>query len=455
MVIDGLRALQHRGQEAWGIALPGSRPFRWLGLITDEIQAAQSLSESAKSEMAIGHTRYSTVGSTVFENVQPIQIGEEFSIAHNGTISDTSKIEKIISKEFDIPEWASDTTIIGLRLMQILRENNGKWFESFSKLSKEISGAYCFVILTKNKELFAVRDENGFRPLCIGWNKKNQTHVIASESCALSMLDAELVRDVKPGEIIKIDGKNIRSHIFKETNNHAHCSFEYTYFAHPSSTIENVNVYQARKNVGKILAELYKVKGDVVIPVPDSARPAALGFSEASRIPIEEGLMKDRYGKRGGLRSFIEPEQKERVEINRRIIAIEQTVRNKEIILIDDSIVRGTSSKRMIETLKKAGAKKIKLLVTFPPLRYPCYAGIDFPTSEELIVNNVTDNNSKIEEINEKLSQELGIEFVGYNTLEGLSKGLKMAKNELCTSCVTGDYSCLDIDPQYTDRMKK
>ena len=233
------------------------------------------------------------------------------------------------------------------------------------------------------------------------------------------MLDAELVRDVKPGEIIKIDGKNIRSHIFKETNNHAHCSFEYTYFAHPSSTIENVNVYQARKNVGKILAELYKVKGDVVIPVPDSARPAALGFSEASRIPIE------------------------------------QTVRNKEIILIDDSIVRGTSSKRMIETLKKAGAKKIKLLVTFPPLRYPCYAGIDFPTSEELIVNNVTDNNSKIEEINEKLSQELGIEFVGYNTLEGLSKGLKMAKNELCTSCVTGDYSCLDIDPQYTDRMKK
>ena len=269
------------------------------------------------------------------------------------------------------------------------------------------------------------------------------------------MLDAKLVRDVNPGEIIKIEGKNIRSHIFKEINRHSHCSFEYTYFAHPSSVIENINVYQARKNVGKILAELYNVKGDVVIPVPDSARPAALGFSEASKIPIEEGLMKDRYGKRGGLRSFIEPEQKERVEINRRIIAIEQTVRNKDIILIDDSIVRGTSSKRMIETLKKAGAKKIKLLVTFPPLRYPCYAGIDFPTSEELIVNNVADNTSKIEEINEKLSQELEIEFVGYNTLEGLSKGLKMTRNELCTSCVTGDYSCLDIKPQYSDRMKK
>lgn len=455
MLIEALRALQHRGQEAWGMAIPAKEPFRWLGLVTDKIAEGIKVAHTQPSSVAIGHTRYSTVGKTIISNAQPVQIGDSFSVAHNGTISNTEELAALASSEYEVPSWASDTMIAGYRLHQLQKRCNGDWFKAFELLSDELNGAYSFVFLDKNGDVYAARDEMGFRPLCIGWHEDTASYIIASESCALSVVGARLLRCIEPGEILMIGKDGLKSHLFKKAERHAHCAFEYTYFAHPSSWIEGINVYSARKGVGKQLAKLYQVEGDVVIPVPDSARPAALGFSESSGIPLEEGLMKDRYGKKSGLRSFIEPRVEDRREINRWIIPVETVVKNKDVILIDDSIVRGTSSTLIARTLKNAGAKSIKLLVTFPPILYPCYAGIDFPTQEELLAHRTCGECKELESINRKVREAIGVDFVGYNSIEGLAKGIGLAEQELCLSCATGDYSCLKFMPSYTERMKK
>ncbi len=455
LVVNMLRALQHRGQEAWGLAVPGKEPWRMLGLVSEGLGKAAAICARSPSPYAIGHTRYSTVGRTVLENVQPMMVGREFAIAHNGTISNTEEIVNKLSSYYAIPAWASDTLIVGYMMHYLLSKFNGDWFKVFEELSPQLNGAYCFIILTKAGEVYVARDEAGFRPLCLGWHDDASSYVVASESCALSVVGAHLIRDVKPGEVLRIKDGVVESHIFAESGRVAHCAFEYTYFANPSSTLDGVSVYEARKRLGQELAKLYKIEADVVIPVPDSARPAALGFSQVSGIPLEEGLMKDRYSKKGGLRSFIEPALKDRLEINRWVLPVEQTVRGKKVVLIDDSIVRGTSSKTIIKALRKAGAKSIFLLSTYPPIRYPCYAGIDFPTKEELVAHKIEGGVVDLEEVNKRVAEEIGADFVGYNTLEGLSRGIGKQISELCTSCHTGDYSCLKKAPQYTQRMKK
>ena len=454
-VVNLLRGLQHRGQEAWGLAVPGKEPWRMLGLVSESLGKAVSICANSPSPCAIGHTRYSTVGRTALENVQPMMVGRDFAIAHNGTIANTEEIISKLPSHYEIPGWASDTLIVGYRLYHILSETDGDWFRAFEELSLEVNGAFCFIILTKTGEIYAARDEVGFRPLCIGWHEETSSYIVASESCALSAIGAEFIRDVNPGEVVRITNGVLESHHFARSGKVAHCAFEYTYFANPSSTIDGVNVYEARKRLGKELARLYKIDADVVIPVPDSARPAALGFSQVSGIPLEEGLMKDRYSKKGGLRSFIEPTLRSRLEINRWVMPVEQTVRGKRVVLIDDSIVRGTSSKTIIKALRKAGAKFICLLSTFPPIRYPCYAGIDFPTKEELIAHRVGEGLGDLEEINRRVAEEVGADMVGYNTLEGLARGIGRPISELCTSCHTGNYSCFKKTPQYTQRMKK
>jgi len=362
-----------------------------------------------------------------------------FRIAHNGTLERELLLENLKDLGFSSPYGVTDTELMGISLHRILK--NGKsWTEAFETLNSYLNGSFSATILTSKGELIGVRDERGFRPLCLGWHEETSSYIIASESCALEAVGASLIRDIKPGEIVIIDKNGLRSEFFSRKKRHAHCPFEYTYFAHPSSKIEGITVYNARKNIGRILAEKYPIDGDVVIPVPDSARPAALGYSEKMGIPFEEGLLKDRYKRKGGWRSFIEPEKRESIVSN--IVAIRDVIEGKRIILIDDSIVRGTSS-RIIIGKKLKSAKEVSLLLTFPPIMYPCYMGIDFPSQDELLAYRICGTTTNLEEINRRVAEYIGASFVGYNDVDGLSKGIGLPKDQMCLSCTTGNYDCL------------
>ncbi len=445
-VVMGLRALQHRGQEAWGLAIPNAKPFKRRGLVTDNLEESLPAVDSMPSRVAIGHVRYSTAGGTSLRLAQPLQIDRKFSIAHNGTICELDSLTKKISEDFTLPTNCGDTMAAGYRLLQLLQANNWDWYHSIEALAKELIGAYCFLVIDNEGKIYAFRDPKGFRPLCIGWHQRSKSYLIASESCAFGVMGAELVRDVSPGEIVCLSRSGMETKIFQRRERSAHCAFEYTYFAHPSSVIDGISVYESRKRLGMKLADLYKdVKGDVVIPVPDSARPAAMGFSERSGIPLAEGLMKDRYGRRGGLRSFIQPKIKDRVEINHWVLPVRVAVEGKNVIVIDDSIVRGTSSKTIIKTLRDAGAKSVNMFVTFPPVTSPCKAGIDFPTHKELIAYRASGKHADIKRVNELVGKEIGADSFGYNDVKSLSAGIGLDEKRLCLSCHTGDYSVLKI----------
>jgi amidophosphoribosyltransferase len=442
-ILKGLEALQHRGQESWGIAVPGKPVFKRMGLAFNWVNFARELT-GYKGASGIGHIRYSTKGRSNLGNAQPIHFGNEFSIAHNGTIFNSAEIQKVVTAARPGVDCSTDTKVVGYRLLQILKEEND-WFWAFERLAKEIKGAYSFTILNKQGEVFAVRDPRGYRPLCLGFHKPSGTHIAASESCALTAIDAEFVRDVEPGEMIRLGGpkRGFESFRFAPKVAPAHCSFEYTYFAHPSSVINGVNVYEARKNVGKILARRRKMKGKVVIPVPDSARPAALGYATESGIPMDEGLMKDRYRRKGSMRSFIEPKQGGREEVVKRIIPIKETIQGKDVIVVDDSVVRGTSSEIIVEALRTAGAKSIKMAITFPPIMHACYMGVDFPNREELLAYRVARDETNVEAISAKVAASLGVEELHYNDIDGLAEAIGLPKDSLCFACINGDYSKL------------
>ncbi len=445
-IVKGLAALQHRGQESWGIAVHDQSVLKGMGLIGQGAEANAKKILRMESNRGIGHVRYSTRGRTALENAHPLDIRGEFAIAQNGTIANTEDLEPLVRQDFEVLESTTDTKLAGLRLLQHYRIEKD-WTEAFSKLSKELNGSYSFVIVTKQGEVLAARDEGGYRPLCLGWDEEEQTHIVASESCALSALHAELARNVQPGELIKLDENGLTVTKFAESPRHYHCAFEYTYFAHPSSKIEGHYVYDARRKLGRVLARKYQFEADVVIPVPDSARPAALGYSEESGIPMEEGLMKDRYRRKGSMRSFIEPTDKSREEIVREIITVRPVVEGKRVIVIDDSIVRGTSSKNIVRALREAGAKKVYMVVTFPPIRHPCYMGIDFPTREELLANRVDGEADTIAEINKRVAREIGVDGMGYNDIPGLSQGIGLSQDEMCFACVSGVYLGLKKNP--------
>jgi amidophosphoribosyltransferase len=446
-ILKGLEALQHRGQESWGIAVPAMPVFKRMGLAFNWINFARELA-TYKGGSGIGHIRYSTKGRSNLGNAQPIQFGNEFSIAHNGTIFNTDELRRTVVASRASADCSTDTKVMGHRLLQILRQEND-WFWAFEKLAKELKGAYSLTILNKQGEVFAVRDPRGYRPLCIGFHKKSGTHIAASESCALTAVDAEFVRDVEPGEMIRLGGpkRGFESFRFHPKVPSAHCSFEYTYFAHPSSVINGVNVYEARKSVGRVLAKRRRMRGKVVIPVPDSARPAALGYSLESGIPMDEGLMKDRYRRKGSMRSFIEPRQGGREDVVKRIIPIKETIQGRDVVVVDDSVVRGTSSEIIVQALKQAGAKSIKMAVTFPPIMHPCYMGVDFPSREELIAHRVAKDDEDIASVGAKVAASLGIAELEYNDIDGLAEAIGLPKDSLCFACINGDYSKLGVTP--------
>ncbi|RZD34616.1 MAG: amidophosphoribosyltransferase [Thaumarchaeota archaeon] len=418
MLIDSLRALQHRGQEAWGIAIPNRPPLKKMGLVSASSSEFKKISNEYSSFAAIGHVRYSTIGKSNLENAQPLKV-KDLCIAHNGTISNVEELANMVGGCSFTPQNASDTLIVAQRLVSLISEK-GKLGSALSILKNEMVGSYCFTFLSDDSSVYAARDPKGFRPLVMGKKEDGMTHIVASESSALSAIGAKLERDVTPGELVKFSSKGIETELFSTNTSRAHCSFEFTYFAHPSSRMEGTNIYVARKKIGQFLAKKFPIKdADLVIPVPDSARPAALGYAQELGVPFDEGLLKDRYSKKGPLRSFIEPHQADRIEINRWIIPIEEIVREKHVVVVDDSLVRGTSSRAIVNALRKAGARKISLLITYPPIKFPCYAGIDFPSQEELATFSDNKDYSG-EQIIEKVRHDIGADFLGYNDPENL-----------------------------------
>jgi amidophosphoribosyltransferase len=330
---------------------------------------------------------------------------------------------------------------------------NGKLGSALSILKNEMAGSYCFTFVSDDNAVYAARDPRGFRPMVLGSKEEGQVSVVASESSALTAVGAKLVRDVLPGELLKFSNDGIESEMFSEEKKHAHCSFEFTYFAHPTSKMEGTNIYVARKRIGQFLAKKFPIKeADLVIPVPDSARPAALGYAQELGLPFDEGLLKDRYSKKGPLRSFIEPHQSDRVEINRWIIPITEIIAGKHVVVIDDSLVRGTSSKAIIKALKRAGARKISMLITYPPIKYPCYAGIDFPSQDELATG--ASQAGTDQEIIEKIKNDIGADFLGYNDAQNLANAVGIPMDSLCFTCTTGDYATLGIKPTFKTRQE-
>ena len=442
MVIDALRALQHRGQEAWGVAVPGRAPLRKTGLVSSASSELKKIASRYCSPCAIGHVRYSTMGSSSLDNAQPLRV-KDLCVAHNGTIANAEEVAMAGGCSFT-PQSSSDTMVAAQRIVSLMSEKGGIG-RALSVLKDEMAGSYCFTFITDDGSVYAARDPLGFRPMVLG--RKGDAFIAASESSALMAVGASLVRNVEPGELVRFGGGGMRTERFSDEKRRAHCSFEFTYFAHPSSKMEGSNIYQARKNIGRYLARKFPIEADLVVPVPDSARPAALGYAQESGIEFDEGLLKDRYSKKGPLRSFIEPHQSDRVEINRWIIPISEIIRGRHVVVIDDSLVRGTSSRAIVKALRRAGARRISMLITYPPITYPCYAGIDFPSREELAAYS-EDGGDPVE----RVRRSVGADFLGYNDAQNLADAIGMPRDSLCFTCHTGDYGPLGIRPDFGKR---
>ena len=450
MAIDALRALQHRGQEAWGIAIPNKPPLKKLGLVSAASSEFKKITEEYSSPCVIGHVRYSTMGRSSLENAQPLKV-KDLCVAHNGTIANAQELSNLVGGCSFTPQSASDTLVAAQRLVSLISEN-GEMGKALAILKNEMIGSYCFTFISDDNSVYAARDPKGFRPMVLGYKESDDTYIVASESAAISAVGAKLERDVVPGELIKMSKSGLETEKFSDNKSRAHCSFEFTYFAHPSSKMEGSNIYVSRKQIGKFLAKKFPIKdANLVIPVPDSARPAALGFAQELGIPFDEGLLKDRYSKKGPLRSFIEPHQSDRIEINRWIIPIREIIEDQHVVVIDDSLVRGTSSKAIIKALRRAGARKISMLITYPQINFPCYAGIDFPSQEEL-ATFTNGKNLTPDQITEMVRRDIGADFLGYNDAENLAAAVGIPRESMCFTCSTGNYESLGVTPTFRTR---
>lgn len=427
-----LYALQHRGQESAGIATynsdKGLNYYCGMGLITDVFKDYEI--NNLTGNMGIGHVRYSTTGQSKLENSQPFvtDFDDEFiAMAHNGDIVNSKFLrEELIEAGYEFKS-DTDSEVICYMLKQEHYDNGKDILDSIEAVSKRLLGSYALTILVNGK-LYAVRDPAGMKPLVIG--EKDGSYIVSSETVALDVINANFIRDVLPGEVIYFENNEINSYTLEITKNTelAHCMFEYVYFARPDSTIDGINVYETRLNIGKQLYEQFPIDADLIIPVPDSSIPAAIGYSRVSGIPYGEGLIKNRYVGR----TFIMPTQEEReLAVRLKLNPIKQAIKGKKIVLIDDSIVRGTTSKSLIELVKEAEPAEIHFLVGCPPVISPCYYGVAMATKKELIAANYT-----VEEIR----QQLDIDSLGYISLESLVKAIGMPADELCLGCLNECY---------------
>jgi amidophosphoribosyltransferase len=426
----GLHALQHRGQESAGIVASDGKTFRYhrgMGLVTQVF--SRDILNGLKGNMATGHVRYSTSGASLLQNAQPLifQYSEgNLAVAHNGNLVNARIERDVLQQQGSIFQTTTDTEIIA----HLIARSHKKYFaEAAPDVMTRIDGSFALVIMTE-KQMFIALDRHGLRPLSLG--KIGESIVVASETCALNAVDATFWRDVEPGEWLLIDENGIRTGRFAEKGEVSLCSFEFVYFARADSVIAGRSVLAIRKELGQILAKEHPTEADVVVAVPESSVPAAIGFAQQSGIPYEMGIIKNPYASR----TFIEPTQELRdLAVRLKLSAVEEILQGKRVILIDDSIVRGTTSKRIVQLIRQAGAKEVHVRISSPMVKNPCFYGVDMPTKEELFANK--------HEQEKAMGQVIGADSLAFLSTEGLLEAVDVDLAETssrCIACFSGAY---------------
>lgn len=421
----GLHALQHRGQEAAGIAACDTggeiNCYKGKGLLAEVFN--NEIIATLPGRHAIGHVRYSTADANQIENVQPIMVRSHtasFAVAHNGQIVNAPELRHELEKRGSIFQGVSDSEL----LAHMIQVEEGSFEECIVKACRRFEGAFAFVILT-NKAIYAVRDKNGLRPVSIA-KLPEGGYCVSSETCAYDIVAGEYVRDLKAGEIVKIDDEGIHSYQYTDDTQYKMCAMEYIYFARPDSTIDGINVHTARRLSGRALAKREDTEADIVIGVPDSSTSAAIGFAEEIGLPYEIGLIKNRYVGR----TFIQPTQKQRERgVRMKLSAVSSIVKGKRVFMIDDSIVRGTTSKRIVQLLKEAGATEVHVRICSAPLISPCFYGVDTSTYDELISARLT---------HDELCEFIGADSLRFMEVDEM--GESFGTQNLCTACFDGQY---------------
>ena len=422
----GLYALQHRGQESCGIVAGDGcrmRAHRGLGLVSETFQ--QNMLERLPGHLAIGHVRYSTTGSTLLINAQPFVVqhaGQMIAIGHNGTLTNARQIRQKLEDSGSIFQSTMDTEII-VHLMARHKKNG--LVEALAAALAEVEGSYSLVLATADK-VIAARDPRGFRPLCLG--ALDNAWVVASETCAFDLVQADYFREVEPGEIVVLDRHGLHSYKPFPPQPPKYCVFEFIYFARPDSRIYGQSVYQVRKRLGACLAREHPLEGDLVMPFPDSGTYAALGFAEVMDMPFEMGVIRNHYVGR----TFIQPSQTMRdFSVRVKLNPVKEILKGKRVIVVEDSIIRGTTTRSRVKSLREAGVQEVSLLVSCPPHRFPCYYGIDFSTKGELIASR--------QEVNQ-IRDYLGLDYLGYLSIEAMVEATELDPANFCLSCFSGDY---------------
>ncbi len=423
----GLHALQHRGQESAGIVSTDGDKFYShisLGLVVDIFN--EDIISKLSGNIAIGHVRYSTTGETLVQNAQPFMVNYSrgyLAIAHNGNLVNYELLKEKLEKEGSIFQTTMDSEVI---VHLIAKSQQINIIDRIKEALYQVEGAFSVVILTENK-IIGARDPRGFRPLCIG--QLGDSFVLSSETCALDLIDAKYIREVEPGEIVVIDKNGFYTdNIPTPKKNKSFCVFEQIYFARPDSILFNKTVYNLRKEFGHILADEKPIDADIVVPVPDSGVAAAIGYSERAGIPYETALIRNHYIGR----TFIEPKQNIRhFGVKLKLNAIKELLEGKRVVLVDDSIVRGTTSRKIVKMVREAGAKEVHMRISSPTTNYPCFYGIDTPTRSELIASSHT-----VDEIRKYITAD----SLAYLTIEGLKKALGEEAEDYCYACFLGDY---------------
>ena len=429
MVYYGLYSLQHRGQESAGIAVKNGNTIlchKDMGLTPEVFN--EIILNQLQGEVAIGHVRYSTTGDSSLTNAQPLVLryrNGNMALAHNGNLVNAASLREELEAQGAIFQSTNDTEVIA-NLISRYRVMSEDIVDTLKKVMNDIKGSYAITMITP-KRLVGMRDPYGIRPLCLG--KKGNSYVIASESCSLDSIGAKFIRDIEPGEIVLIDELgNLETHKCEKKVKSALCIFEHVYFARPDSIIDGVSTHMARIEAGRILAKEHPVDADIVIGAPDGGLDAALGYSRESNIPYGHGLIKNRYVGR----TFIQPIQKQREKgVSIKFNPIKSEIEGKRVIMIDDSIVRGTTTKQIVTMLKEAGATEVHMRVSSPPYKYPCFFGIDTSTRKQLVAFE-----SSVEEIRKLI----GADSLNYLSLEGLLKTPIGSKIGFCTACFNGNY---------------
>ncbi len=436
-----LYALQHRGEESAGIVsfdYKKVNSYKGMGLVGNVF--TEETLKKLKGPVAIGHVRYSTTGSSITKNVQPLLINHKkgfIAVAHNGNLTNSVELRNELEDSGSILQTTMDSELI---IHLLVKDQLNNYRTKIVPILSKLEGAYSFVLLI-NDAIYAMRDPLGFRPLCIG--KIDDAYVVASETCALDMIGATYIRDVEPGEVVILDKGGLASLGKAPSPRHAFCIFEFIYFARPDSNIFTKSVYLARKNLGRALAKEHPVNADFVMPIPDSGNYAALGYAEASGIPLEMAYVRNHYIGR----TFIQPSQLIRdFKVKVKLNPIRDVLKGKRAIIAEDSIVRGTTSRGRVRALREAGVGEIHMRVSCPPLISPCFYGIDFPTKKELIASS-----HSIEEIR----QFIGVDSLKYLSLEGMLNSMMLPKEEFCTACFTGNYPTKICKPPSKKALEK